>query len=391
VEPPGKPGGTFDLYWCKLRLKLLIMSSVRVKDLMKFLDDFAPFRLQESYDNSGLQTGNPETEISGVIVTLDCTEDVIEEAIQQGCNVIVAHHPVIFNPLKSLTGHNHVERTVIKAIRNNISIIAIHTNLDNIKEGVNRTIANKLGLINSKILAPVQGNLYNLITYVPESHSGVVLDALHAAGAGKIGNYSHCSFRSEGTGSFMPEGEAEPWLGSKGRLEQVNEVRLELLVPAYRSEAILTALFNSHPYEEVAYHLTSTLNRNQETGAGLVGDLKNPIPTDQFLMQLKSSMKTGLIRHTPLCHKEISRVAVCGGSGSFLLKKAIESGSEVFITADFKYHDFFGAEEKIIIADIGHFESEQFTKELLTDVLRKKFTNFAVVLSKIDTNPISYL
>ena len=366
------------------------MSSVRVKDLMKFLDDFAPFRLQESYDNSGLQTGNPETEITGVLVTLDCTEDVIDEALQQGCNVVVAHHPVIFNPLKSLTGHNHVERTIIKAIRSNVSIVAIHTNLDNIKEGVNKAIADKLGLLNRKILAPAQGNIYNLVTYVPESHSGDVLDALHAAGAGKIGNYSHCSFRSDGTGSYLPEGEAEPWLGSKGRLEQVNEVRLEVLVPAYRSEAIMKALFNSHPYEEVAYYLTSTLNRNQETGAGMTGDLANPMPADAFLRHLKTTMKTGLIRHTALCHKEISKVAICGGSGSFLLKKAIESGSELFITADFKYHDFFGAEGKIIIADIGHFESEQFTKELLTDALRKKFTNFAVVLSKIDTNPISY-
>jgi len=366
------------------------MSSVRVKDLMRFLDEFAPFRLQESYDNSGLQTGNPETEITGIVVTLDCTEDVIEDAVHQGCNVVVAHHPVIFSPLKSLTGHTHVERTVIKAIKSNVSIIAIHTNLDNIKEGVNKAIADKLGLLNRKILAPVQGNLLKLVTYVPESHSGVVLDALHAAGAGKIGNYSHCSFRSEGTGSFMPEADAEPWLGNKGLLEQVNEVKLELLVPAYRSEAILTALFKSHPYEEVAYHLTSTLNRNQETGAGMTGVLDKPVAADEFLKHLKTTMKTGLIRHTALCHKEISRVAICGGSGSFLLKKAIESGSEVFITADFKYHDFFGAEGKIIIADIGHFESEQFTKELLTDALRKKFTNFAVVLSKIDTNPISY-
>ncbi|MFZ9982703.1 MAG: Nif3-like dinuclear metal center hexameric protein [Cyclobacteriaceae bacterium] len=367
------------------------MSTVRVKDLIKFLDDLAPFRLQESYDNSGLNTGNPENEVTGVLVTLDCTEEVIQEAVLNGCNVILAHHPVIFSPLKSLTGKSHVERTIINAIRNNISIVAIHTNFDNIKDGVNKTIADRLGLINRKVLRPIQGNIFTLVTHVPESHSGLVLNALHDAGAGKIGNYSHCSFRSEGTGSYLPENEAQPWQGTKGNLEQVSEVRLEVLVPSYRSEAILAALFKSHPYEEVSYNLTQTINQNQETGAGLVGELINPVPAEQFLRQLKGTMKTGLIRHSPLCHKEIARIAVCGGSGSFLLKDAIESGSEVFITADFRYHDFFGAEGKIIIADIGHFESEQYTKELLTDVLRKKFTNFAVVLSKIDTNPISYL
>lgn len=367
------------------------MSSVRVKDLMKFLDEFAPFRLQESYDNSGLQTGNPDQEITGILVTLDCTEAIIEEAVGQGCNVVVTHHPVIFKPLKSLTGHDHVERTLIKAIRNNVSIVAIHTNLDNIKDGVNHAIADRLELINRKILAPIQGNILKLVTYVPESHSGIVLDAMHEAGAGKIGNYSHCSFKSDGTGSYLPEGSANPWQGTRGQLEQTPEVRLEVLVPAFRSEAVLGALFKSHPYEEVAYYLTSTMNRNQETGAGVVGDLRAPVETGEFFRQLKSSMKTGLVRHTALCFKQISRVSVCGGSGSFLLKKAIESGSEVFITADFKYHDFFGAEGKIIIADIGHYESEQFTKELLTGVLSKKFTNFAVVLSKIDTNPISYL
>ena len=374
-----------------LQIRILPMQPTKVKELLSFLNEFAPFQLQESYDNSGLLAGEPETIITGIVISLDCTEAVVDEAIQNGCNVVVSHHPILFTPLKSLTGKDHVERTIIKAIRNEIALIAVHTNLDNVKHGVNAVIADRLGLKNQTILSPIQGNLLKLVTYVPESHVGNVLDAMHAAGAGHIGNYSHCSFRSEGTGSFRPGEDAAPFQGKRNLLEQTKEIKVEVLVPAHLEEPVLKALRESHPYEEVAYFLSSTLNRNQDTGAGMIGTLPEPVNTSDFLQSIKKSLQCQVIRHTPICHEKIQKVAVCGGSGSFLLKKAISSGAEVFITADFKYHDFFGAEGKIIIADIGHFESEQFTKDLLTGVLSKKFPNFAVTFSKIVTNPISYL
>ena len=367
------------------------MQPTKVKELLSFLNEFAPFQLQESYDNSGLLTGDPEMLITGILTALDCTEAVVDEAIEKGCNVVVSHHPILFKPIKSLTGKDHSERTIIKAIRNQIALIAVHTNLDNVKHGVNAVIADRLGLKEQTILSPLQGNLLKLVTYVPESHVGNVLDAVHAAGAGHIGNYSQCSFRSEGTGSFMPGKDAEPFQGERQILEQTKEIKVEVLVPAHLEELVLRALRESHPYEEVAYFLSSTLNRNQDTGAGMIGLLPKPVLATDFLKSLKSLLQCEVIRHTTICHEKIQKVAICGGSGSFLLKKAISSGAEVFISADFKYHDFFGAEEKIIIADIGHFESEQFTKDLLTGVLSKKFPNFAVTFSKVVTNPISYL
>ncbi|MFZ9504934.1 MAG: Nif3-like dinuclear metal center hexameric protein [Cyclobacteriaceae bacterium] len=367
------------------------MRPTKVKDLLSYLNEFAPFQLQESYDNSGLLTGDPDMLVTGILISLDCTEAVVDEAIEKGCNVVVSHHPILFKPIKSLTGKDHVERTIIKAIRNQLALIAVHTNLDNVKHGVNAVIADRLGLKEQSILSPLQGNLHKLVTYVPESHAGNVLNALHAAGAGHIGKYSHCSFRSEGTGSFMPGNEAEPFQGQRHMLEQTKEIKIEVLVPAHLENPVLEALRESHPYEEVAYFLSSTLNRNQETGAGMMGTLPEPVKASDFLESIKSFLQCQVIRHTPICHEKIQKVAVCGGSGSFLLKKAISSGAELFISADFKYHDFFGAEGKIIIADIGHFESEQFTKDLLTGVLSKKFPNFAVTFSKIVTNPISYL
>ena len=367
------------------------MKPILVKELTQFLDVYAPFQLQESYDNSGLLVGDPEMVVSGVVITLDCTENVIDEALEIGANVIVAHHPILFKPLKSLTGKDYVERTIIKSIKNGVALIAVHTNLDNIKAGVNSTIVNKLRLQNLEILQPIKGNLLKLVTYVPEAHAGTVLDALHAAGAGKMGHYTHCSFRSGGTGSFMPDEQANPFQGQANELEHANEDRLEVLVPAHLEIQVLKALRESHPYEEVAYYLLSTLNQNQDAGAGMVGKLPEAMDAHSFLESLKDLFHCKVVRHTAICREKIQKVAVCGGSGSFLLKKAISSGADVFISADFKYHDFFDADNRIIIADIGHYESEQFTKELLTGVLSKKFPSFAVTFSKIVTNPISYL
>lgn len=362
----------------------------KIKDLVQFINGIAPYALQESYDNSGLITGHPDTTITGVLVSLDCIESVVDEAIELGCNVVLSHHPIVFKGLRSLTGKNYVERTVIKAIQNNISILSCHTNLDNIIDGVNGKIANKIGLINTQILASKPGTLKKLSFFVPESHLEVVSQAIHGAGAGQIGNYSDCAFRTRGTGTFTPGENAQPFSGNLRQPSQAEEVKVEVLVAETAVQAVMRALKSSHPYEEVAYFLLALENTHQGIGAGLVGELAEPMDTAAFLDHLKKSMDLGMIKHTSLIHKQIKKVALCGGAGSFLTGAALKSGAEVFISADFKYHEFFDAEDRIIIADIGHYESEKYTIDLLIELISNNFTNFALHYTKRNTNPVFY-
>ena len=364
---------------------------VTINDITSYLESIAPRQLQEDYDNSGLLTGDASWNVSGVLLSLDCTEQVVEEAIQQGCNLIIAHHPIIFKGLKKLSTSHYAGRAVIMAIKHDVAIYAIHTNLDNIAEGVSKRMAEKIGLKNLHVLSPAKETLMKLVTFVPAGSAKQVLDELHKAGAGQIGNYKNCSFQSTGTGTFMPTGDSNPSIGQINRQEHVEETRLELIFPFYSELAVMDALRKSHPYEEVAHYLTKLENENSEIGAGIVGDLENPLEPIEFLRRLKINMNTSCVRHTKTTDAKIKKVAVCGGSGSFLLSRAIAAGADVFVTADFKYHEFFDADGKIIIADIGHYESEQFTKDLIKDVLSKKFTTFAINFSKTITNPISYL
>jgi len=362
----------------------------KIKDLTNYIQQVAPLTYQESYDNSGLQTGDPEAVITGVLLTLDCTLAVVEEAISQNCNLIITHHPVIFKPLKKLTGSNEVEQVIIKAIRHQIAIYACHTNLDNVLPGVNAKIAEKIGLVNTSILAPKKGDLLKLITFVPLENTDAVLQALYAAGAGQIGNYKNCSFQSGGTGTFTPNSKAKPFLGKINQAEEVNENRLEVIFPEHLKTAVVEALINTHPYEEVAYDLYRTENQNQEVGAGMVGELPEILSATNFITELKEKMELTAIRHTQLLNKPIRKVAVCGGAGSFLINSALNQQADVFITADLKYHDFFAAENRIILVDIGHYESEVFTKDLFYDIIINNFTNFAVLKSKVNTNPVRY-
>lgn len=364
---------------------------MQIKDITNALEHWAPLAYQESYDNSGLLVGNAQDEVTGILCTLDVTEDVIDEAKGHGANLIVAHHPLIFKGLKKITGKHWVERCVIAAIKSNIGIYAIHTNLDHVHTGVNKKIAEKLGLSQLQILSPASSNLSKLVTFIPHGQATEVLDALFEAGAGEIGNYDHCSYQLDGIGTFRPGAYANPHTGTMNQDETVSEKRIEVLFPTHLSERVLSALKQAHPYEEVAYYLSSLDNQNQETGSGMIGQLDEPVKTTTFLKNLKTKMNTELVRHTALCKAEVKRVAVCGGSGSFLLKHAIAANADVFITSDFKYHDFFEADGKVVIADVGHYESEQFTKELLYDYLREKFTNIALRLSNVATNPIKYL
>jgi len=363
----------------------------KIKDVTTYLESIAPRSFQESYDNSGLLTGDSDWDIKGVLVTLDCTEAVVAEAINQNCNLIVAHHPILFKGIKKLTGQNYVERTIIKAIKNDVAIYAIHTNLDNVYGGVNKKIGEKIGLKNLKVLAPKKGTLSKLVTFIPTEKSEVVLQALHQAGAGNIGQYENCSFRVEGSGTFTPKEGSSPYLGKPNEFTKVKEIRVELIFPNHIESKIVNALKESHPYEEVAFYITRLENDNQEVGAGMIGELEIEVEPLVFLERLKISMQTKLVRYTTPPAKKVKKIAVCGGSGSFLLPQAIAEKADVYVSADFKYHEFFDSDEKIMIADIGHFESEQFTKELLEEVIREKFNTFAIIFSKTKTNPISYL
>lgn len=364
---------------------------MKLREITSHLESIAPLSYQESYDNAGLICGHHDMEITGAIICLDSTEAVIDEAIASKCNLVIAHHPIVFSGLKKFNGKNYVERVIIKAIQNNIAIYAAHTNLDNVFDGVNAKIAEKLGLTNCSILSPQHNTLKKLITLCPEEKAEMVREALFEAGAGAIGNYNECSFNTNGIGTFKAGANSNPFVGEIGKQHKEKETKIEVVFPTYLESRLLKALFLAHPYEEVPYDLIPLSNSNSSVGAGMLGELPAEMNEDDFLNHLKKVMKAKGIRFTALRGKNVKKVAICGGSGSFLLKNAITAGADVFVTADFKYHQFFDAENQIIIADIGHYESEQYTGELFYEILSRKFTTFALHLSKINTNPINYL
>jgi len=385
------------MYWHDQNAELIIFEPpqsstimTKIKDIIQYLETFAPPSYQEDYDNSGLIIGNQLNDLTAAIIALDCTEEVVDEAIKKKCNLIIAHHPIIFRGLKKLTGKSYIERTAIKAIKHDIAIYAIHTNLDHVAKGVNKQIADKLGLVQPKILRPKTNTLQQLTTYIPIENTQEVLAKLHEAGAGMIGNYQNCSFRTAGTGTFLPSENAKPTIGAVGKIEEVNENRVEVIFPAYLKSKILQTLFEAHPYEEVAFYLHDLANQNNEVGSGMIGDLPKPMESEQFIHHLKKIMNVKVVRHTALVKNKISKVALCGGSGSFLLSDAIAQGADMFISGDFKYHEFFDADGRIIIADIGHYESEQFTKELIYNNISEKFANIALHFTGVNTNPIFY-
>jgi len=361
-----------------------------VKEITSYLESFAPLSYQESYDNAGLIVGDSAMEVKGILVCLDSTEEIIDEAIASGSNMVVAHHPIIFGGLKKLNGKNYVERAVIKAIKNDIAIYASHTNLDNVKNGVNFKICEKLGLKNVSILEPKNELLRKLVTFIPVEHTEKLLQALHKAGAGTIGDYKSCSFTVEGIGTFEPQKDANPFIGEIGKLESVKENRVEVIFPKEKQALLIKTLHENHPYEVPAYDVMPLSNMHGEVGSGAIGEFENAFDKDSFLAYLKEKMELNQIKFTKNGPSSIKKIAVCGGSGSFLLKKAKQAGADVFITSDMKYHEFFEGENDLLICDIGHYESEVYTKELLAGIILKKFPNFAVVLAKTNTNPVSY-
>jgi dinuclear metal center YbgI/SA1388 family protein len=363
---------------------------MRLAALIRHLEEYAPLNYQEDYDNSGLLTGDLNHEITAALVALDCTEEIVDEAIARGCNLIITHHPIVFKGLKKLTGKNYVERVVIKAIRNNIALYAIHTNLDSVHNGVNGVICKRLGLKEAKILHPRTGILKKLVTFCPADQISRLREALFAAGAGNISNYGDCSFNAEGIGTFKAKEGTHPFVGQQGVQHHEHEVRIETIYLVQEERKILLALLENHPYEEVAYDIYPLENKLNTVGSGMIGWLEEEMEAADFLSFVKSAMNVTVIRHTRETGKKIKKVAVCGGSGSFLLQHAIAAGADAFITADFKYHEFFDAEGKLMIADIGHYESEQFTSELLTGIIREKFPELTVRLTEKNTNPVSY-
>ncbi len=361
-----------------------------VQDVINHLEELAPLAYAEDFDNVGLLVGNKKTKVNGILVTLDTLESIVDEAIAENCNLIVSFHPIIFKGLKKLTGKTYVERVILKAIKHDIAIYAIHTALDNALQGVNDMICNQLELTNKRILIPQAATIKKLTTYAPKDEAEQLRTALFNVGAGNIGNYSNCSFNTEGYGTYKGNENATPVKGEKGILHTENETQISVTFPKHLESKILKTLFKAHSYEEVAYEVTTLENKNQNIGMGMVGELKTPLDAQRFLSYTKNKMNTECIRHSALPNTPIKKIAVLGGSGSFAIQSAKASGADAFITADLKYHDFFSAENSILLADIGHYESEQFTKNLLVAYLTKKITNFAVVLSKTNTNPIKY-
>ena len=363
---------------------------MKIYEVIQCLESYAPLSLQEDYDNAGLIIGDAANDCFGILATLDITEEIIAEALQKKCNLIVAHHPVIFKGLKKLNGRNYVERTVIAAIKNNIAVYAIHTNLDNVLDGVNFKIAQKLKLEDIQVLSSKENILKKLVTFAPQPNADEIRNALFKAGAGAIGNYSECSYSIEGMGTFKAGKGAEPYLGKIGERHLENETRVEVIFPSYMQKIIVESLIKIHPYEVVAYDVYPLANTRNDIGSGIIGNLAKPLSEEDLLLLLKTEFNLKVIRHTAFLNKKIAKIALCGGAGSFLISAAKKSGADAYITSDVKYHEFFDADKSIFLADIGHYESEQFTIELLAEILQQKFPNFAVLKTELSTNPVEY-
>ncbi|WP_418263792.1 Nif3-like dinuclear metal center hexameric protein [Flavobacterium faecale] len=364
---------------------------MKIQKILSVLEEMAPLGYAEDFDNVGLLVGDANAEATGVLVCHDALETVIEEAISKNCNLVVCFHPILFSGLKKITGKNYVERAVIKAIKNDIAIYAVHTALDNHSEGVNKIFCEALGLLNTKVLIPKSNYIKKLVTYTILENVEKLRNALFDAGAGNIGNYENCSFNSKGIGTYMGNEHSSPEIGARFEFVESDEIKIEVTFEKHLETKILKALFSNHVYEEVAYEIYDTQNKHQNIGLGMIGELEKPMSENEFLLFVKYKMQADGIRHSALLGKEIKKVAVLGGSGSFAIKQAISAGADAFLTADLKYHQYYEAENQLILADIGHFESERYTKNYIVEYLRKKILNFAIILSEENTNPVKYL
>ncbi|MDE5678148.1 Nif3-like dinuclear metal center hexameric protein [Phocaeicola sp.] len=364
---------------------------MKIKEIINALERFAPLPLQDGFDNAGLQVGLTEAEATGALLCLDVTEAVVDEAVMLGYNLIISHHPLIFKGYKSITGRDYIERCILKAIKNDITIYSAHTNLDNAPRGVNYKIAEKLGLSHVRILEPKEECLLKLVTFVPDAQAGKVRQALFEVGCGSIGNYDSCSYNLSGEGTFRAQKGANPFCGEIGKLHKESEIRIETILPSFKKAVAIKALLAAHPYEEPVFDLYPLTNAWAQIGSGIVGELEEPETELDFLRRVKKTFEVGCLRHTRLSGRLIQKVALCGGAGAFLLPKAVKANADVFITGEMKYHDYFNYENEILIADIGHYESEQYTKELFYSIIQERFPELEVQMTRINTNPIKYL
>lgn len=364
---------------------------MKISEIISLIEEVAPISLQESYDNAGMQVGDKTQEATGALLCIDVTEDVIDEAVQQRINLVISHHPLLFKGLKSITGRNYIERVVIKAIKNDISIYAAHTNLDNAVGGVNFKIAEKLQLENVRILSPMKDSLLKLVVFVPTIAVEAVRNAMLNAGAGKIGNYDMCSYNMNGYGTFRACEGANPYCGEIGEVHKEEETRVEVILPNYNKDKVIGAMLKAHPYEEPAYDIIKLENVNAYAGSGVVGELNEEMEAEDFLKMVKELFNVGTIKYSPITGKKIKKVALCGGAGSFLIGEAINAKADAFITGEIGYHNFFTAENKILLVEAGHYETEQYTKDIFCDIITKKIPNFAVRYTTVEQNPINYL
>lgn len=364
---------------------------MRIREITNSLEQLAPLPLQESFDNSGIQVGDVNAEVKGVLLCIDITEDVVDEAIALGANLIISHHPLVFHPFKSLTGKSYIERCMIKACKYDIVIYSAHTNLDNAKNGVNYQLAKMLNLQQVRILKPQEKSLLKLVTFVPSDYFEIVRFALFNAGAGSIGDYDSCSFSTIGNGTFRAGEDANPFCGEIGVLHTEPESRLEVVLPIFKKNEVLQALIAVHPYEEPVFDFYSLENTWRQAGSGIVGSLAEPLEEEDFLYQIKDVLHLNVIQHSRYNGRMIKDVALCGGSGAFLIPQAITYGADIFITGEAKYNDFYDVEDKILLATIGHYESEICTKDLFYDYLSEKYPNFVFSKSGYDENPVKYL
>jgi dinuclear metal center YbgI/SA1388 family protein len=364
---------------------------MKITQIIGILEEFAPLPLQDSFDNAGIQVGDVSQIAKGILLCLDVTEEVIDEALELDCNLIISHHPLLFKPLKTLTGKTYIERCVVKACKNDLVIYSAHTNLDNAWGGVNFRLAEKIGLQNVRVLKPMKDGLLKLVAFVPVEHAESVRNALFNAGAGNIGSYDSCSFNSIGDGTFRGGENTHPFVGERGKLHTEDETRIETILPVYKKPAVTRALLAAHPYEEPAYDFYSLANSWDKTGAGIVGELPAEEEEESFLQRIKDIFQLKSLKHSPLTGKMIREVALCGGSGAFLIQDAVNYGADVFLTGEARYNDYYDVEDRILLAVLGHYESEICTKEIFFDIISKKIPNFVIHFSNVNSNPVNYM
>jgi dinuclear metal center YbgI/SA1388 family protein len=361
-----------------------------LQHILNELESLAPPEYQEEWDNSGLLLGSPAREITGIIVSLDTTMEVLHEAISNHCNLIVSHHPFIFQGIRKITPDLPAYHLLRRLIQEDIAVYALHTSLDNSWMGINQYLGQKLGLMNTSILAPKRDSLKKLVVFCPVDHAEKVRNALFEAGAGHIGNYDCCSYNSSGQGSFRASEKANPFVGKRKVIHFEPEIRIEVIFPSAREKPLIDSMRAAHPYEEVAFDLYPLTNSFDRAGSGIVGFLEKPMSEQRFIRIVKSLVGLNSIRHSAFLGRKIRKVAISSGAGGFLIPDVIRSEADIFLTSDLKYHQFQEPGGKLLLMDIGHYESESFMKEMIRAFLIEKFPNFAVLVSATETNPVKY-